>query len=177
MDPLKIAVLALAPTLAGYPLLATDPALGRANRAYDAALEACKLEHPKATDPEHRVCAKRIWGKAFFESSWTPGAIGDCIDPKVRTVTTCKAFGIMQVWNPEKSPVEITRKAILEDTSGVTGFRAGLRVLDFAIAKCGSVASGFGFYATGKVCGGAAALVRRECKMMGDAECLAGFAP
>jgi hypothetical protein len=143
----------------------SHPVMIRADKAYDYAVLAVEAEIPNSPQILKDALVKRIWGWSGPESAWTVNAMGDCNDSKSRTVTTCRSFGLLQVMMPERWG--FSRSDVL--SNGVTGYRAGIRVMRHAIATCGSVKSGLGLFASG-ICDGAQYLVKKRCKMIGD-EC------
>ena len=143
----------------------SHPVTIRADKAYDLAYAAVEAELPNTPRSDKDIWVLRLWGWSGPESGWQTNAMGDCTDNANRSVSTCRSLGVMQTMDPERWG--FTRVEVLAD--GVIGYRVGLRIMRYAIAKCGGVASGLGMYASGN-CGWAQALVKTRCKLIGD-EC------
>jgi hypothetical protein len=119
--------------------------------AVDDAVHVVGVEKPLAgLDAEQTARLLVTWG--YFEAAWKADAVGD----------GGRSIGVMQVNSMWLGPHKVADVL----ASRRLGFRLGLAIMRQAIAKCGSVKSGLGAFASGK-CGGAQELVERRCKLSG----------
>ena len=81
----KLALLSIA---LAHPQAASLDASGAVDDALTAAGQ---------TDCGGTPCATILVGWSFWESGWGKATLGDCLDPKHRTLTTCAAFGAMNM--------------------------------------------------------------------------------
>jgi hypothetical protein len=140
-------------SLVGVSLPSSHPVHVRAAAVEVAIVRALEVEGVPVAD--RPVWLVRLWGWSFWESSWRVDALGDA-------GTAC---GLLQVHDPGVWLPGATCASVRADP--VLGVRAGLRVMRYAIGRCGSVASGLGMFASGR-CGWVAPLVARRCRLLGD---------
>lgn len=109
-----------------------------------ATIEAIRLD--ARTDAEARLAL--VW--SFRESSWRLDAIGD----------DGRSLGICQSSIAEIAAARSTVRAVMR--SRAEAVRVCLHTIRLAHARCGGLASGLGFVATGR-CSVGLYLVRRRC--------------
>jgi hypothetical protein len=134
----------------------TGDVLSRAQIAETAAVAAAHAEGEATQDRDARIA----FVFSFLEGGWyaSPKGLND----------SGSACGTMQPHVGEWAsvlPAEWTCKALRGDIT--LGMRAGLRILHFLEAKCGSMAAAIGSYATGGACRADMRLVRTRCEMAG----------
>jgi hypothetical protein len=153
-------------TLLTLTALLTNKGVLSADQTQSLAEDAAYVaEHEEPLFSGNREKTARllvVW--AARESAGQVAIMGDCSDPKKKSVDTCRSFGRMQTSKQWLMLLGLTTESVMLD--GRESLRAGLAVMRRLRDQCGSVRAGLRAYASGSCVGSmrARTLVESRCK-------------